>query len=48
MRAHTHHFPAALRCYNELTALPESFGQLTALEKLELSQRSACDEPATP
>ena len=33
----------ALRGYgNQLTALPESFGQLTALETLELSRASAC------
>ena len=32
----------AFRNDNELTALPESFGQLTALVKLDLSQRSAC------
>ena len=42
MRAQTDHLPAAVRSRNELTALPESFGQLTALEKLELSQQSAC------
>ncbi len=31
----------ALRESNQLTALPESFGQLTALQKLELSRASA-------
>ena len=32
----------ALRQYNQLTALPESFGQLTALQTLTLSRASAC------
>ena len=32
----------AFRDENKLTALPESFGQLTALETLELSRASAC------
>ena len=32
----------ALRSYNQLTALPESFGQLTALRELKLSRASAC------
>ena len=32
----------AFRSENMLTALPESFGQLTALEKLDLSRASAC------
>ena len=32
----------AFRHKNQLTALPESFGQLTALEKLDLSRRNAC------
>ena len=31
----------AFRQKNQLTALPESFGQLTALQKLELSRASA-------
>ena len=31
----------ALRYGNQLTALPESFGQLTALQKLHLSRASA-------
>ena len=31
----------AFRCENELTALPESFGQLAALQKLDLSRASA-------
>ena len=34
----------ALRQDNKLTALPESFGQLTALQTLELSRASACAE----
>ena len=34
----------ALRENNHLTALPASIGQLTALEKLELSRASACAE----
>ena len=34
----------ALRQYNKLTALPESFGQLTALRELKLSRASACAE----
>ena len=34
----------ALRTSNQLTALPESFGQLTALEDLHLSRASACAE----
>ena len=42
MRAQTEHLPAAVRSRSELTALPESFGQLTALQTLDLSQRSAC------
>ena len=42
LRAQTDHLLAALRDRNELTALPESFGQLTALKDLNLSQRSAC------
>ena len=42
MRARRGHHPSALRRSNPLTALPESFGQLTALVKLDLSQRSAC------
>ena len=33
-----------LRSNNELTALPESFGQLTALEVLYMSRASACAE----
>ena len=41
-RAHPGHRPSALRTYNKLTALPESFGQLTALKELVLSERSAC------
>ena len=32
----------ALRSANKLTSLPESFGQLVALEQLHLSRRSAC------
>ena len=39
---HPGHRPSALRSYNALTALPESFGQLMALEDLDVSQRSAC------
>ena len=35
----------AYREANQLTALPESFGQLTALQKLRLSRASACAEP---
>ena len=42
VRAHPDHRPSALRRENKLTALPESFGQLTALRTLGLSQRSAC------
>ena len=34
----------ALRYDNQLTALPASFGQLTALQKLDLSRASACAE----
>ena len=34
----------ALRWRNQLTALPESFGQLTALQTLRLSRASACAE----
>ena len=34
----------ARRGGNELTALPESFGQLTALQTLDLSRASACAE----
>ncbi len=34
----------AFRSKNQLTALPESFGQLTALQSLELSRASACAE----
>ena len=34
----------AFRSYNQLRALPESFGQLTALQKLTLSRASACAE----
>ena len=34
----------ALRSVNQLTALPESFGQLTALQTLNLSRASACAE----
>ena len=34
----------ALRRDNKLTALPESFGQLTALQRLDLSRASACAE----
>ena len=44
VRAHPDHRPSALRSENKLAALPESFGQLTALEHLDLSQRSACAE----
>ena len=33
--------PRALRYHNQLTALPESFGQLAALQKLDLSRASA-------
>ena len=36
--------PRAFRYENKLTALPESFGQLTALQKLKLSRTSACAE----
>ena len=32
----------ALRSGNRLTALPESFGQLTALRVVNLSRASAC------
>ena len=32
----------AFRRNNRLTALPESFGQLTALRELNLSRASAC------
>ena len=32
----------AFRSKNELTTLPESFGQLTVLETLYLSRASAC------
>ena len=42
VRAHPGHRPSALRKYNKLKSLPESFGQLTALQTLDLSQRSAC------
>ena len=34
----------AFRWDNQLTALPESFGQLTALQTLQLSRASACAE----
>ena len=34
--------PRASRYENQLTVLPESIGQLTALEVLSLSQASAC------
>ena len=34
----------AFRERNQLTALPESFGQLTALQWLYLSRASACAE----
>ena len=34
----------AFRSYNQLTALPASLGQLTALQKLLLSLASACTE----
>ena len=34
----------AFRSDNQLTALPESIGQLTALQKLWLSRASACAE----
>ena len=34
----------AFRYGNKLTALPESFGQLTALQTLKLSRASACAE----
>ena len=34
----------AFRQDNQLTALPESFGQLTALETLWLSRASVCAE----
>ena len=34
----------ALRYDNKLTALPESIGQLTALQTLKLSRASACAE----
>ncbi len=34
----------ALRDRNQLTALPESFGQLAALQELGLSRASACAE----
>ena len=34
----------AFRESNLLTALPESFGQLTALRELKLSRASACAE----
>ena len=34
----------AFRYENQLTALPESFGQLTALQELKLSRASACAE----
>ena len=34
----------AFRQENELTALPESFGQLAALKKLFLSRASVCAE----
>ena len=34
----------AFRDGNQLTALPESIGQLTALQKLWLSRASACAE----
>ena len=34
----------SLRSLNQLTALPESFGQLTALRELKLSRASACAE----
>ena len=36
MRAYPGHRPSALRSDNELTALPESFGQLTALTELKI------------
>ena len=35
---------APFRFNNQLTALPESFGQLTALQGLYLSRASACAE----
>ena len=35
---------SARRSWNKLTALPESFGQLTALQHLRLSRASACAE----
>ena len=34
--------PRAFRYGNQLTVLPESIGQLTALELLSLSRASAC------
>ena len=34
----------AFRYENQLTALPESIGQLTALQTLKLSRASACAE----
>ena len=34
----------AFRHVNQLTALPDSFGQLTALQELDLSRASACAE----
>ena len=39
---HPVHRPSAFRNFNKLEALPESFGQLTALKELVLSERSAC------
>ena len=36
--------PRAFRDENQLTTLPESIGQLTALQELHLSRASACAE----